>query len=249
MTVNHDVTGSSPVRGAKHRKSGAFLFYIAGVTYLVRVTSWLTVTHSIITWRYSLRASPLSRWHFVRTPSLTECSRSNLHLLTQKRAFGFASFEYSEVVASKKQLITVFCEAKPPQARNKQSRVYRGDSLWLCDGGETCAWQNALNSNQFGEPSFVLWRGFFSRYKAYRWHQLNTHCLLRKRLLISPLANVARCHWKHCSAMLYSLRSFSSPVRRATWITPQFRTIRVRFEVLFYSVNPYAIRLFVTFII
>ena len=38
MTVNHDVTGSSPVRGAKHRKSGAFLFYIAGATYLVRVT-------------------------------------------------------------------------------------------------------------------------------------------------------------------------------------------------------------------
>ena len=32
-------------------------------------------------------------------------------------------------------------------------------------------------------------------------------------------------------------------------ITPQFRTIRVRFEVLFYSVNPYDIRLFATFIL
>ena len=41
----------------------------------------------------------------------------------------------------------------------------------------------------------------------------------------------------------------SSPAGGAIWITPQFRTVSVRFEVFFYSINPYAIRLFATFIL
>ena len=41
----------------------------------------------------------------------------------------------------------------------------------------------------------------------------------------------------------------SSPAVGARWITPQFRNIRVRFEVFFFSVNPYAIRLFATFLL
>ena len=41
----------------------------------------------------------------------------------------------------------------------------------------------------------------------------------------------------------------SSPAGGAIWITPQFRTVNVRFEVFFFSVNPYDIRLFSTFIL
>ena len=36
---------------------------------------------------------------------------------------------------------------------------------------------------------------------------------------------------------------------RAQWLTPQFQTITVWLEVFFYSANPYAIRLFATFIL
>ena len=41
----------------------------------------------------------------------------------------------------------------------------------------------------------------------------------------------------------------SSPTGGAIWITPQFRNIQVRFEVFFFFINPYAIRLFTTFIL
>ena len=54
---------------------------------------------------------------------------------------------------------------------------------------------------QFGEPKGLDFStSFFILCKVYnQWRQLNTHCLLRKRLLISPLANVSRCHC--CLAM------------------------------------------------
>ena len=43
---------------------------------------------------YSLRASPHLRWYFVHAPSMTECSRSNLHSLACKQAYRLASLEY-----------------------------------------------------------------------------------------------------------------------------------------------------------
>ena len=98
---------------------------------------------------------------------MTERSRSNLRLLAWKQAFRLASLDYSEVVASKKQLITVFYAAKPPIEnstkvithtacgilpceqilvhviflRNKQQLLTANGKL--CDGGETSAWLNA----------------------------------------------------------------------------------------------------------
>ena len=42
---------------------------------------------------------------------------------------------------------------------------------------------------------------------------------------------------------------YNEKQRFEIWITPQFRTISVRFEVFFISINPYAIRLFTTFLL
>ena len=147
MTVNHDVTGSSPVRGAIEQFWKELLFFcflrsnqwhqLNGHCFALRNGLLICYSSDDTTnnaryrlWRYArchrAKSAPngLDLWH-----------HSDSHAaLSQLRN------RNSEVVASIKQLSVVLCEAKPPKARSEPSRVYRGDRSRLCDGGETCAW-------------------------------------------------------------------------------------------------------------
>ena len=57
-------------------------------------------------------------------------------------------------VANQKRLIIVFEAAKPPKATSKPSRVYRGESLRLCDGGAKIGnplnYSNSLLDRNYG---------------------------------------------------------------------------------------------------